>query len=175
MVLIFSVILSKSGLCQEITERYGLGYRYSYFKADDADYKSHGNVHDLIVSYGISEYLAVELEGGYFELKSKSGSEIGVLSGYTNLQVRAPIKEFVPYIVGGIGMQFYDYKKLLVDDRKDKDSSFSYKLGGGFEYFLTQDWAFNSEASYVYGNTGGEATLDVYGWRYSAGFKYFFE
>lgn len=176
VILIFlgSFTLVRPIFSQDIENRWGLGYRYGYVDADDANYKTHGNAHNLNLTYIFNENFATELESGYFRLKSKNGSALGVFSFYANLQLRTAIKSFYPYIVGGIGGQYYDYDKLKGNDRKDKTVSFSYKTGLGVEYFFDKNWALNFECVYVYGNTGGNATLDVYGWHYCAGMKYYF-
>jgi len=173
-VVIAGLTLLRPLFAQETENRWALGYRYGYVDVDDADFKSHGNSHNLNLTYILSDYLAFEFEGGYFKVKSKAGTKVEVFSLHGNFQLRTNISGFIPYLVGGLGTQYYDYGTLGSGDRKDKKYSFSYKAGTGIEYFLDDNWAVNLEVAYIYGNTGGNATLDVYSWRYGGGIKYYF-
>lgn len=159
---------------EEIKGRWAVGSRYRYFDADDADFRGNGNAANLNLTYGLTDNLALECEGGYYRLKSKAGTRLGVYSFHTNLQLRANTKKIVPYLTGGIGFQHYRYRDIGEGDRRDKRFSYSYKTGAGAEYFINKNWAVNIEADYIYGNTGGKATLDVYGWQYGGGVKYYF-
>lgn len=173
-VFVMLLLVCGSAWCEDIKGRWGVGYRYGFVNPDDDDFKSHGNAHYLNLTYGLTENIAVEAEGGYFRLKSKAGSEIGVYSLHADIQLRANLKRLAPYILGGIGFQGYKYDNIGSGDRKDKNISFSYEAGVGTEYFLSKNWALNLEAVYIYGNTGGNATLDVYSWQYGGGIKYYF-
>lgn len=167
-------ILVKPVFPQDITNRWGTGFRYSYVLPDDDDFKTHGNAYNLNLSYGLNGFLALELESGYFRLKTVDGSILGVSSFLVNLQLRKQIKEWSPYLVGGVGFQNYHYDKLRLGDGKDKNFGNAYKAGFGLDYFLNKNWALNIESVYIYGNTGGRATLDTYGFHYSAGVKYYY-
>ena len=160
--------------CKSEDAKWSVGYRYGYVNIDDADFKTDGNSHDLTVGYELTDNLAVEAQSGHYRLKTHSGTGLDVVSALLNLQLRYPLKKFVPYLVGGLGWQFYKYGNLYVDDKKDNRSSFSYKGGAGLDYFLRDDLSLGGEISYLYGNTGGGATLDVYHWRYCVGVKYHF-
>lgn len=164
----------RAALCQDIKNRWGIGYRYGYIASDDDDYKANGNSHNLNLTYGLTDNIALECESGYFRLKSKAGTRVGVYSFHTGLQLRANMNKLAPYIIGGAGFQHYTYDNLGAGDRSDKEYSYSYETGGGAEYFLNKNWALNLEAVYIYGNTGGKATLDVYGWQYGGGIKFYF-
>jgi opacity protein-like surface antigen len=170
----FALFFVKPAFSQDITGRWAIGYRYNYVNADDDDFRKVGAANGLNLTYGINKNLAVELETDYFGFKSKSYTRLRVTSFHTNLQLRKSFKNFVPYLVGGIGFQYYRYSELGAGDRKDKIISYSYKTGGGLEYFINKNLAANTEVAYVYGNTGGNATLDVYAWRFGAGLKYYF-
>ncbi|UCG35300.1 MAG: outer membrane beta-barrel protein [Candidatus Omnitrophota bacterium] len=156
-------------------DRYAIGFRYYYDDVDDEDFKRDGNVYSANLTYSLNSNFALELETGHVKLKSKFGTELGVFATYLNLQIRKPIENWAPYLVGGIGGQFYDYGELKVTDKKDKSADFSYKVGAGLEYAFDKNWAMNVEYVYVYGNTGGSASLDTYGWQYGAGIKYYFD
>ncbi|HDZ76889.1 MAG TPA: porin family protein [Candidatus Omnitrophica bacterium] len=174
MVVLAFFIFATSSFAEDITGRWALGSRYNYVVVDDADFKNNGNSYGLNFTYGISKHFALELEGDFFKVESKDNTKLVTYTLHSNMQLRKDVGVFTPYLVGGLGIQYFDYGILKVDDRKDKDVSFSYKLGGGIEYFCDQNWALNIEGAYVYGNTGGSATLDVYGWRYGGGVKYYF-
>ena len=163
----------------DIAKRWAVGYRYGYVDADDADFRtSTGNrnrgCQNLLVSYGINNNLTIEFEGSFFKLISMDSSELNTYSILANLQLRKKVGDFYPYLVGGVGGQFFDYKDLGGTDAKDKDASIAYKFGGGLEYFLNNNWSLNAEGAYIYGNTGGSATLDTYSWHYKTGIKYYF-
>lgn len=159
---------------QGIKNRWGAGYRYGFVNAEDDDFNIHGDAHYLNVTYGLTDNIAIECEGGYFRLESKADTKLDVYSFHTDIQLRANTKKLVPYLIGGIGFQVYDYRNIGQDDRKDKEISVSYESGVGVEYFFTGNWALNLEVMYVYGNTGGDATLDVYSWQFGYGLKYYF-
>lgn len=172
--LVFCAALG-SAYAQDTKGKFGLGYNYRYVAPDDDDFKTGGNNHSLDLTYGLTNNIALEAEIGHFMLKSKAGSKLGVYSFYPGVQLRMnPIKQFVPYLTAALGFQGYDYEKISGGDMKDKNFSLSYKTGGGVEYFLNKHLSLGLEVDYVYGNTGGEASLDVYGWQYGGGIKYYF-
>ncbi len=168
------LILIKPAFSQDITGKWAIGYRYNYVYLDDDDFSKEGNCNGVNLTYGLNEYFTVELETDYFSVESKSGTKLGVTSSHANLQLRKSFKNFVPYLVGGLGFQYFKYSELGDGDRKDNNISYSYKTGGGLEYFFNKNLSMHTEAAYVYGNTGGGATLDVYGWRLGTGLKYYF-
>lgn len=175
IIFLAAVLFSlKPAWCEEIKGRWGVGSRYRYVVSDDDDFKRNGNSANLNLTYGVTDNLAVEGEAGYFTLKSKAGTRVGVFSFHTNLQLRANLKKFTPYILGGLGFQHYNFSKLGDGDRSDNNYSYSYRTGVGAEYFINKNWALNLEADYIYGNTGGNATLDVYSWQYGGGVKFYF-
>ncbi len=174
-LLLASLTLINPAKAEDIKGKWGVGYRYRYVAPDDDNFKAHGNCHNVNLTYGLTDNIAIEGEFGHFRLKSNAASEVGTYSLHAGIQLRAnAIKNFVPYLVGGPGLQIYDYNNVSGGDMKDETFSFSYKTGGGIEYFLNKNLAFNLEAVYIYGNTGGKASLDVYGWQYGGGVKYYF-
>lgn len=174
LMLALFQILVKPAFSQDITGRWAIGYRYNYVNPDDEDFRKVSGSNGLNLTYGLNENLAIELEADYFSLKSKANTRLGVTSFHANLQLRKNFNNFVPYLVGGLGVQCYKFDELGLGDSRDKDVSFSYKTGGGLEYFFNKNLSIHTEAAYVYGNTGGSATLDVYAWRFGTGLKYYF-
>lgn len=168
------LILVKPVFSQDITGRWAVGYRYSYVNADDDDFRKAASANGINLTYGLNENLAIELEADHFDLKSKAHTRLGVTEFHTNLQLRKSFNNFVPYLIGGVGLQYYNYSELGLGDRRDDNVSISYKTGIGLEYFINKNLALNTEGAYVYGDTGSGATLDVYSWRVSAGLKYYF-
>jgi len=173
-ILASFLILVRPALSQDIGGRWAIGYRYNYIFIDDDDFNKVNGSNGLNLTYGINENLAAELEADYFSVKSQAETRLGVTSLHANLQLRKSFKNLVPYLVGGLGIQYYKYGELGPGDRKDNSFSLSYKTGGGLEYFFNKNLSINTEAAYVYGNTGGSATLDVYAWRFGTGLKYYF-
>lgn len=158
--------------------RWGLGYRYRYVYPDDEDFKNQrGHSNSLNLTYRASKHIVLELEGGHFQLENKKDTTIDVFSIHAALQLVVPFDQIKPnikpYVVGGAGFQKYDYGNATGEERGD-DSSFSFKVGPGVEYFFNENWAMNLEAIYVYGDTGYPSTLDVYCWQFGGGVKYYF-
>ena len=162
------------GSIQDSGNKWGVGYRYRYVYPDDEDLKDRGgNSNNLNLSYRAFRNVALELEGGHFELESNRGITIDVISLHAAVQLIANFGNIKPYVVAGIGFQ--DYKREgIVGNATAKDGSFSYKSGPGVEYFLNNHWAMNLEAVYVYGDTGNNVSLDVYGWQFGGGVKFYF-
>lgn len=174
--LVVFVGLCSFGFAQEIKNRWYLGTDFAFVSPEDAEIKE-GTYYltSASVGYGISNNLAIELEAEGFRLKSKHDSKIKVYTLFTNLELRTKnFGKFTPYAIGGFGWAFFDYNNLHPTEKKDKPSSYAWKAGIGGEYFLTKNWAVNSEAVHFYANTGGKTHLDVYGQQYSLGVKYYF-
>ena len=174
VVGVVSLCLTQPAFSEDAAARWGMDYRYGFFDVEDADYKDEGNYHCLGVTYALCDNFSVELENGYVELESKSGTKLNVFSMLGTLQLKIPMGSITPYFIGGVGGMYFDFGTLREDDKKDKRCGFAYKAGGGVECALNDDWTITFEAAYLYGNTGGSATLDVYGWRYAGGIRYLF-
>ncbi len=164
---------------KDMERRRAFGYRYGFINVDDADIKKQGtggnrNCHSYTLTYDLSEKLALEWEWSSFRLISKVLTRVKAYSIGANLLYKLDTGNITPYITTGLGIQHYRYSNIGTDDRKGHSFSHLIKSGGGLDYFLNKGLALNGEISYVYGNTGGDATLDVYQWRYSGGLKCFF-
>lgn len=164
----------EGGSIKDSGNKWGVGYRYRYVHPDDEDLKNQGgHSNNLNLTYRAFRNLALELEGGHFELESNSGTTIDVISLHAAVQLIANFSKIKPYLVSGIGFQYYDREKT-VGNTDAKESSFSYKAGPGIEYFLNKNCAINLEGVYIYGNTGVRDSLDVYGWQFGGGMKFYF-
>lgn len=148
------------------------------------------------LTYGINEVLAIGVEAGYASWEAKyEGNDYGDMSIvplFADLYLRAPIElaenMLVPYVVGGIGVIFWDFdESSYLEDQEgtiDMDAELGYKLGGGFDYYLTDNFAINVEGSYVWSdadataiNADGdvlEGTFDTDYCMVTGGFKYQF-
>lgn len=122
-------------------------------------------------TYGINEYIAVGGEVGYSSWGVEEGGidygEVRAVPLLADLYLRYPIEvgknKLVPYVVGGLGVVFYDYKESSFLKQYgvtvNIDPSFALKLGGGIEYFLTKNIALGAEGSYIW----SEADVSVSG------------
>ncbi len=168
--------VTASRINKDSMNRWGIGYRYRYVHPDDEDFKkgNGGNNNNLNVTYWVDRDLALELEVGHFQLKTDVGSKIDITSAHLAIQLIKDFDKIKPYFVAGIGFQHYKRNYVAESLNTGRDNSVSFKLGPGVEYYFDKNWAINLEAVYVYGDTGAKTTLDVYGWQFGGGIKYYF-
>lgn len=147
------------------------------------------------LAYGVNEYIALGGEVGY---SSWDVEEVGVDYGeiravplLADLYLRYPVEmgenKLVPYVVGGLGVVFYDYKESSFLKQYgvtvDVDPSFALKLGGGLEYFFTKNIALGVEGSYGWSEADvsvsgagavASTSMDTNSWMVTGGIKYYF-
>jgi opacity protein-like surface antigen len=176
---VYSVIFAFLGLCvfsslavaqteydskvvnSDIAGRIGIGGIWGYIDQDEDNQDSRYNLAASLI-FGLSETIALELEGGTF--MNKDYDDTLYYTGFLDLVLRAPVNSFSPYIRGGLGMQ-----NEKIRDLDDWDDSFSQRVGAGIEYFLNRNISLNGEALYVW---GGDATFDTP--IYRAGLRLYF-
>ena len=151
------------------------------------------------LSYGVNDWFAMGIEGGYSD--SRTSFNIGdsvrqahitrvpfffdLIARYTKLSDY----NYVPYGVLGLGAVFGDTRaqgafassglELNVSD------AFAIKIGAGVDWFMTDQWILNLEASYVWVNEDAKVTrlsdgaevdsADSSYWMIGGGAKYLFE
>lgn len=159
-----------------IKDRWAANASFAYVMPEDAEYKESNNLLGSVgLSYGVTENVATELEVGYFRLRSKNDTKTRVVSVLGNIELRAKnFGKLTPYILGGIGVAFFEYGDLHPTEQKDKNFSHAWKAGAGLEYRFNDNWAGNFEAGHFYADTGGKTHLDVYNWQLNLGLKYYF-
>lgn len=141
------------------TGKVDLGVHVSGVLHEDADT---GNALGISgrAAYGLNEWVAVGVEAGYYggaDVASE-GFELGDLSGvsvFGDILLRFPNEsQILPYGVLGIGGIFWNFddSELVksVGLETKVDDSFAVKLGGGFDWFVSEHWAINFEAAYVF-------------------------
>ncbi len=147
------------------------------------------------LAYGVNEYIAVGGEVGYSSWDTEEGGvdygEVRAVPLLADLYLRYPVEvgenKLVPYIVGGLGVVFYDYKESSFLKQYgvsvDVDPSFALKFGGGLEYFFTKNIALGVEGSYSWSEADVSVTgvgavpstnADTNAWLVTGGIKYYF-
>jgi len=147
-------------------------------------------------AYGINDYLAVGAEIGYTSWEDKEAGidygDVRAIPLLADVYLRYPIEAgnrmFVPYIIGGVGIIFWEYDEssLLANNgvSVDMDTELGIKAGCGFEYFISDNVALNLEGSYLWSDanmsvaafgTYAAAEIDTDAWIVNGGFKYYFD
>ena len=136
--------------------------------------------------YGLNRWLALGFSGGWqgFELDSASGTGITVngadLTGFplfADFIFRVPVGDmpYEPYVIAGLGTVIWDVSDTSAfsstssaDISTEVESSLAFKLGGGLDYFVNNNWILNFEAAYVFNDSdvtftssGSSATTSV--------------
>jgi opacity protein-like surface antigen len=125
------------------------------------------------LGYDLNKYFGVELESGWsvFDFQTDEGavkSRLGVANITDagslhvvpllfNVTAKYPMQQFVPYAVGGTGVFFYEFENSNqmknTNAKLDIDSAaFGFKLGGGLDYYLTENLALNFESGFWFVN-----------------------
>lgn len=146
-------------------------------------------------AYGINEYFAIGAEAGYTSWDDEEAGvdygEVEAIPLLADLYLRRPVEVgeniLVPYVVGGVGVIFWDYEEsdLLTSNAitVDMDAELGVKAGGGFDYFFTENSAINIEGAYIWSDADmsvaafglyGAATIDTDYWLATGGFKHYF-
>lgn len=146
-------------------------------------------------AYGINEHLAIGVEAGYTSWDDEEAGvdygEVEAIPLLADLYLRFPVEVgenmFVPYVIGGAGVIFWDYEEsdLLTSNAisVDMDAELGIKAGGGFDYFFTDNVAINFEGGYIWSDadmsvaafgTHAAATIDTDYWLAIGGFKRYF-
>jgi len=133
-------------------------------------------------SYGINEWLAIGAELGWQEreLSNQDLTAVPILADVIVRVPQEPDMQLQPYGIVGVGAIVWDY-----DDSRDAapefdtESSFATKIGGGVDYFLTDQWILNTEVAYIYTNEDVNVTdisrnVDLDYWTAGVGVKHVF-
>ena len=130
------------------------------------------------VSYGITPYIAIGVETGWQEADGDSQDDtVGFVPILADLIFRVPTvhESIVPYGILGLGGT---YAYVDNDHRgDDDDTSFSWKLGGGIDWFINTQWIFNFEFAYWDADVNLPRTSlgnDASFWTLGVGLKYLF-
>jgi opacity protein-like surface antigen len=101
-------------------------------------------------SYGVTPWLGLGFETGWTEADNDFGGTTGIVEMMGDIIVRWVNHPWdtrlVPYADLGLGMH-WTYAE--VDNQNDRDeSSFAWKLGGGLDWWLNDNWILNFDVSY---------------------------
>lgn len=194
-VLVFSIYcMAGAGHADELKDRFSLGVVGGGVFPKDSDIDDSwylgGNF-----AYGLNDYIALGAEVGYSSWDDKEGGvdygDIRAVPILADIYVRTPLevggKKLVPYAIGGIGVILWDYEEssLLTSNgiSVSMDPELGVKLGGGADYFLTNNLAINFEGSYIWSDAdvsvtafgaNAAATIDTDAWILNGGIKYYF-
>ena len=153
--------LADTGAYGENTKgKFGLGLRggpsvYSQDVGDGVDGDA-GPVVSLVLTYGITDFLSL---GFNVEWETHNIDDLGVVdNGGGNLrtisllpliELRKDFGSLTPYAFVGAGLNFNTFDEDKVLDSAnivvEPDNTFAFKVGAGADYFITQNWAFNTE------------------------------
>jgi opacity protein-like surface antigen len=143
-------------------------------KADDTGYVQAN------IDYGVTPWIALGVEGGWQEANLSATEDQGAADLLFDFILRVPNHPFheqlVPYGVLGLGAVWGYVDNSGADD--SEDSSFGWKLGGGVDWFINDNWAVNFEVAYIGSSidlprtTAGNDASDF--WTVGAGLKYIF-
>lgn len=181
-----------------------LGMQVAYVSPSEDDDLDSGVYYGGTFAYGMNSWLAIGAEAGRFEMDDDSVQAAGFSGGeVTGVPVLFDVllrfsevhPSVDPYLIGGVGAIFWDVDEVTgtvagipVTVETDVDTAFAAKLGGGIDWFITENWILNFEASYVFTSADAEATVTGGGvtatalasdieldyWTVGGGFKYKF-
>ncbi len=130
------------------------------------------------VSYGVTPYVGVGVEGGWQESDGSVTTEtVGVVPILADIIIRVPTihESIVPYGILGLGGAGVYVER---DDQDDvDDTSFAWKLGAGADWFINPNWIFNFEFAYwgISSDLPGTSVADDFDfWTVGVGLKYLF-
>ena len=139
-------LMGGESLAPDRVGRWDLGVGISAAMNDGADDSSFISA---TISYGVTPYIGIGIEGGWQEADGASGNEtIGYVPILADIILRIPTvhEAIVPYGVLGLGGAGVYAERDNADDTDD--TGFAWKLGGGIDWFINNNWIFNFEFAY---------------------------
>jgi len=111
------------------------------------------------LGYNINENIGIELGASFIDSGTRHGDSVNVDTYFYHLDglyhIAPPWGEgFQPYMAAGIGGMTFDYKGN-VDGKDLSDTAFAFNYGGGFEYFLTDNFALRGDVRHIITTNGG--------------------
>lgn len=166
VICLFVFIFCSTAFADEEKDNY-FEFKYAYYDIEDRDYRNDGDYFGLGFIQELNKNFRFEFESGYVKFKSKAGTQVSAFPFLLNTYSLLPLKIFSPYLVAGLGFMHFEYRDLGSGDRKDNNNGYCWNAGLGIERAIDKNLSFKIESSYLYGNTGGNSSLDIYGWRYA--------
>ncbi|HXV18713.1 MAG TPA: outer membrane beta-barrel protein [Candidatus Omnitrophota bacterium] len=129
------------------------------------------------IAYGVSEWFAIGFSGGWQSHDSDDASESGItiegpevtavpLFGELIFRVPTGDSPINPYGVVGLGTVLWDADDVSstalgvpFTAETDIDTEFAVKVGGGFDWFINENWIINFEAAYVFSSPSATVTV----------------
>lgn len=114
------------------------------------------------IAYNINKNVSVAGESGWMGWDDSDGTtkygEVNGIPLLADLILKMPIEatenKLVPYVLGGVGVVFWDYKEEAILTSNgitvDGDTSFAARLGAGVDYYVSDNIALFAEASYLF-------------------------
>lgn len=175
----------------DITKRWGVGFNLSG-SVPSSNSADPGMSPVVNFNYGIIDHIALQVELGYTEMNYEAlGIDFGDVQGVPlvfSVQWRYPFlfssTPATAYAVTGFGTIFWEFDNTG-DSRAavtEVEDAFVFKLGGGVDFFVTDNWVANVEGSYYFSDTtvslvdagGSKVEAETDFWRIGGGAKYFF-
>ena len=98
------------------------------------------------IGYRMDETLGLELQGEWQDgLKELNGFTIGGNLNLYPMAFFAPGSWFQPFAIGGVGVL------SAKQGKKSSDLNAAFRLGGGFDVYLTEKWSVRVKAEWVTG------------------------
>lgn len=131
------------------------------------------------LTYNINKHTGLGIESGWSsfnqELDGVDYGDVRAIPLLANLFLRLPLEatdnKLVPYAVGGVGVIIWDYEEssLLTDNgiSVEGDTSFATRVGGGADFYITDNIAIFAEGGYIWSqyeaevSAGGSVVADT--------------
>jgi opacity protein-like surface antigen len=158
------------------------------------------------IAYGINKWVAIGFEGGRQKHGSDNvsdggttifGPDFAAIPLFGDIIVRMPIEnqQVTPYGIIGLGTVLWDVDSASFNSagvggtvETKVGSSIAVKVGGGFDWFINDNWVVNFESAYVFDRPDVTATASINGisasaidqvkldyWTIGGGVKYLFD
>ncbi len=166
-ICFFLLAASGSAFSQEVTNTIGIGAGAFYYSPQSEDlFGANADIDDdlalgLSLTYIVIPNFSMEFAWHYFKTDVKGDSfELGeltvmplMLTGQFRL---TPIGPVIPYVGGGVGYYINEFDES--SEAKDKaevkdidiDNSLGLHINAGLDWFLTDDFALNLDARYIW-------------------------
>jgi outer membrane protein W len=163
------LLLAASGFAfaQEVTNTIGIGARVFYYspQSEDVFGASVDIENDLAVglnlTYIVTQNFSLELAWNYFKTDIEEGSfklgEFTTMPFMLTCQFRlTPMGPIIPYVGGGVGyfINKFDESSEAEENAEVKDIDIDNSLGlhtnAGLDWFLTDNFALNLDAKYLF-------------------------
>lgn len=161
---VLAVILAAGGSLQAYAfdaERLNFGITGAAAIPADEDLETTAYIGGRL-TYEFTDNVELGVESGYHEYKDEAdGIHFGDITGIPLLAIgslKFPIEAtdnaLVPYVTGGVGVVFWDYKESsIVKDSGlglGSDTSFTVRAGAGVEFNVNDNLALYGEGSYMW-------------------------